>query len=288
MSVLKLDEQRRYVEEDEDDEDMYGHGRWVTVYGFDVRRHADAALGYFAKADWTEMATLFNRVLGQTHGDPEWITADDANQRDMTNYLGSSIRNCSDLSITSEMQDMMSTVFEMEMKNVEDLKAKFKQDRTLFNEFKDLYIHISEMDRLMILDHHVGQGNSMDIQFATARQARRVLNLNGEELNLALDGNSSPRTRMIIGMKRTEDIAKQQRRVVPPNERRLNHIPGNRGNVRVRTDAHSGLPDGATRRKRISTRAPEYMVVDHVSIMKHPERQMSCCEMIHNFFTNGW
>ena len=113
--------------------------------------------------------------------------------------------------------------------------------------------------------------------------------LNGEELNLQLNESSKNRTRMIIGVKASGDVLTQQRRVVPiQRKKRLTHVPNNHDGMRLRTDAHSGLPDGAKKRKRKNNRAPEYMIVDSRSIMKHPDNQMSCCEMVRNFFTGGW
>ena len=74
-------------EDDDDNQDVFGHGRWVTVYGFNVRKHADAVLNYFSKADWSDMVDFFNRILQRQAGN--LITSDSANDSDMTKFLGS-------------------------------------------------------------------------------------------------------------------------------------------------------------------------------------------------------
>ena len=273
--------------------DSYGQSKWVTIYGFNVRKHEQAVLDYLSKADWSHMADFLNRVLQHRH---KPVSADIANRIDMIPFLASSTqsfqRNITNRSFN--WQDVLKNVFQLENEDIDVIQgqqgrgAGGGEEEDIFDQYKYWYLRISNFERLMILDHHVGQGNSMDVQFATTEQANVVLELNGEEINIPLHGSAGPRTKMLMGVQRTKDVAQQQRRIVPPRARRLNHIPGNNGGVRLRTDAHSGLPDGAKRRKRGSTRAPEYMVVDHVSIMKHPKRQMSCCEMARNFFTSGW
>ena len=269
-------------DEDEIDE-MQGDGPWLTMYGFDVRKYTNSVLDYLSKADWTELAEFLNERLPNGTPGTE-VTADKANRSDMIEYLGSSSTHAD--ANSDRMMHMMRRMLE-EMFDLSSLDADFILSGNHYKDFQRLYLKISDLDRLMILDHHVLQGNSMDIQFATREQAQSVLMLDGEEINLP-GRRTNKRTRMLIGVKRTRDVAKQQRRVAELPTRRLHRIPRNRSGVRLRTDAHSGIPDGAKRRKRVSTRAPEYMVMDQVSIMKHPERQMSCCEMFQNFFTNGW
>ena len=57
------------------------------MYGFNVRKHADAVLNYFSKADWSDMVDFFNRILQRQAGN--LITSDSANDSDMTKFLGS-------------------------------------------------------------------------------------------------------------------------------------------------------------------------------------------------------
>ena len=267
-------------DEDEIDE-MQGDGRWLTMYGFDVKKYTNSVLDYLSKADWTELAEFLNERLPNRMAAGSEVTADKANRSDMIEYLGSS-RPHADANSERMMRRMLKDMFDLDPSEID-----FILSGNHYDDFQRLYLKISDLDRLMILDHHVLQGNSMDIQFATREQAQSVLMLDGEEINLP-GRRTNERTRMLIGVKRTRDVAKQQRRVAELPTRRLHRIPRNRSGVRLRTDAHSGIPDGAKRRKRVSTRAPEYMVMDQVSIMKHPERQMSCCEMFQKFFTNGW
>ena len=47
----------------------------------------------------------------------------------------------------------------------------------------------------------------MDVQFATIEQANVVLELNGEEINIPLHGSAGPRTKMLMGVQRTKDVA---------------------------------------------------------------------------------
>ena len=63
----------------------------------------------------------------------------------------------------------MFTVFQMEDTEINVILTQHLDD------FLGLYYDISDMDRLMILNHCIGQGNSMDVQFATKEQANLVL-----------------------------------------------------------------------------------------------------------------
>ena len=129
--------------------------------------------------------------------------------------------------------------------------------------------------RLMILDHRAGQGNCMDIQFATPDQALEAREEDGARVDL---GEVS----IYIGVKRTRAVAMQQRRVPVTLPRRMGRVVGVGG-----PGAKGGGQRARLRHGAKSVR-DQYMVMDRMSIMKQPKRQMSCCEMVQKFFTQGW
>eukprot|EP00946_MAST-07B_sp_MAST-7B-sp1_P000149 g149.t1 len=138
----------------------------------------------------------------------------------------------------------------------------------------DILQHFTDR-QLVVLDHRAGQGNCMDIQFATPEQALRAEEEDGAKVDL---GGVS----IYIGAKRTRAVALQQRRVPVTLPRRLGRVvgvggPGGRGGGQQARLRHGGR----------SVR-DQYMVMDRTSIMKEPKRQMSCCEMVQKFFTQGW
>ena len=82
----------------------------------------------------------------------------------------------------------------------------------------DILQHFTDRS-LMILDHRAGQGNCMDIQFATPGQALEAREEDGARVDL---GGVS----IYIGVKRTRAVAMQQRRVPVTLPRRLGRVVG--------------------------------------------------------------
>ena len=138
----------------------------------------------------------------------------------------------------------------------------------------DILQHFTDR-QLVILDHRAGQGNCMDIQFATPGQALRAEEEDGAKVDVS--GVS-----IYIGAKRTRTVALQQRRVPVTLPRRLGRVVGVGG-----PGARGGGQQARLRHGGRSVR-DQYMVMDRTSIMKEPKRQMSCCEMVQKFFTQGW